>query len=333
MEIKEIIDRNIWENFLLKKEEKTFLQSWHWGEVQQKLGNKIWRLGVYEGELLVLAVLVAKIAAKRGEFLLVQHCLGMPEILFSKLREIAKDEDCSFIRVAPLLTRNDGNMKLFKDLGFRDSPMHASAYESTLKLDTQPSEEQILIGMRKTTRYLIKQAEKDNNMAVVKSDKIQDIELYSKLIQETAKHQQFVPFSHALLVNEFEVFLKEKQALLFFGKHKGETAATALVIFWSGIGFYHQAALLPKYRKIPIAYLLQWEAIKEAKLRGCKIYDFWGYVDPEKYPEHPWAGPTLFKMGFGGKVYEYMKTQDYPLSKKYWLTYIFEKLRKAKRGL
>ena len=53
------------------------------------------------------------------------------------------------------------------------------------------------------------------------------------------------------------------------------------------------------------------EAIKEAKKRGCKVYDFWGFTDPEKFPKHPWAGPTLFKMGFGGHKEEYVKTQDW----------------------
>ena len=48
---------------------------------------------------------------------------------------------------------------------------------------------------------------------------------------------------------------------------------------------------------------------------------------------HPWAGLTLFKMGFGGYKKEFVKTQDFPLSKLYWLTYIFEKIRKSKRGL
>jgi peptidoglycan pentaglycine glycine transferase (the first glycine) len=120
---------------------------------------------------------------------------------------------------------------------------------------------------------------------------------------------------------------------LFFGRYRGELAAGALVIFWSGIGFYHQAASVLKYAKLSLPYLLQWEAIKEAKRRGCALYDFWGYVDPQREPRHPWAGPTLFKMGFGGRVFEYIKTQDFPLSRKYWLTYLFEKLRKIKRRL
>ena len=63
------------------------------------------------------------------------------------------------------------------------------------------------------------------------------------------------------------------------------------------------------------------------------LYDFWGYVDPKKEPSHPWAGPTLFKMGFGGEAHEYVKTQDLPLSWKYLPTALFEKVRKIRRHL
>ncbi|GAI33015.1 unnamed protein product, partial [marine sediment metagenome] len=31
----------------------------------------------------------------------------------------------------------------------------------------------------------------------------------------------------------------------------------------------------------PASYLLQWEAIKEAKNRGCKLYNFWGIAEIE----------------------------------------------------
>jgi peptidoglycan pentaglycine glycine transferase (the first glycine) len=148
-----------------------------------------------------------------------------------------------------------------------------------------------------------------------------------------AKRHKFISFSFDFVKNEFKVFSREKKVVLFLGKYKGEVVAVSLVIFWSGVGFYHQAASDSKYAKFSIPYLLQWEAIREAKKRNCTIYDFWGYVDPKKEPKHPWAGPTLFKMGFGGKGYEYTKTQDYPLSKKYLLINIFENLRKIKRGL
>jgi lipid II:glycine glycyltransferase (peptidoglycan interpeptide bridge formation enzyme) len=330
----EIKNKEVWENFFSNVQEKTFLQSWNWGEFQKRMGNKIWRLGIYnENGGLTSVALVVKIVAKRGRFLLIQHSLGISETLLNKLKEIAKEENCSFVRIAPLLERNKENKKLFKDGGFREAPMHASAYEATLKLSLTPSEDELLMNMRKTTRYLIRQAQKNPDIEIIKSDRLDDVEICDKLNRKVSKHQQFVPFSSEFIKNEFDVFSKNNQALLFFGKYKGDIIASALIIFWSGIGFYHQAALSPKYHKLPIAYLLQWEAIREAKRRGCTLYDFWGFVDPKKEPHHPWAGPTLFKMGFGGKVYEYVKTQDLPLSKKYWLTYLFEKIRKAKRGL
>lgn len=333
MVISEIKDKNIWESFLLGCKEKTFLQSWNWGEFQKLMGNKIWRLGIYDDSDLKTVSLIVKIQAKRGNFLMIQHCLGMPETLLVKLKEIAKEENCSFIRVAPLLERNEENIKFFKNLGFHHSPMHVNAYEATWKLDISITEEELLMNMRKTTRYLIRQAMKNSELEVIKSNKLEDVKIFNELNQKIAKYQKFVPFSFDFIKNEFEVFSRDNQTLLFFGKYKGEIIAGALIIFWSEIGFYHQAVRDPKYDKIPAVYLIQWEAIKEAKNRGCKLYDFWGYIDPKENPGHPWAGPTLFKMGFGGYKKEYLKTQDLSLSKKYWLTYFFEKLRKIKRGL
>lgn len=333
MEIKEVLDKKVWEKFWQGYKEKTFLQSWNWGEFQEKMGNKIWRFGIYEGGGLSSAVLVVKVNAKRGTFLMLQHCFGLSEVLLKKLREVAQREKASFIRIVPLLERNKENKRLFQSLGFRQAPMHANAYESTWKLDIALSEENLLANMRKTTRYLIRQAEKNPEMEIIKSNKVEDVKFYQGLNEEIARYQKFTPFSFNFVKNEFEVFAQDNQALIFFGKYKEKIIFSALIIFWSEIAFYHQGALDPAYHKIPIAYLAQWEAIKEAKKRGCKLYDFWGYIDPKKEPKHPWAGPTLFKMGFGGQSYEYVKTQDLPLSWRYWLTYFFEKIRKIKRGL
>ena len=326
------------------------------------MGNKIWRLGIFDAvhslgvhklvhpEGVHSVALAVKVEAKRGIFLLIQHGpiiqnskFKNSEILLTKLQEIAKEEKCDFIRVATLLEMSEENKKMFKDFGFREAPMHASAYEATWKLDITASEDELLANMRKTTRYLIRQAQKNPDITIEKSPAFvplsgttagkDKIEIYQRLNREVAKKQNFTPFSDEYIKNEFEVFAGDGQALWLFGRYKGELAAGVLVIFWSGIGFYHQAASLAKYAKFSIPYLLQWEAIREAKNRGCRLYDFWGYVDPQEQPKHPWAGPTLFKMGFGGRAYEYIKTQDLPLSKKYWLTYIFEKLRKIRRGL
>ena len=340
MEIKEIKNKDIWDDFLKGEVEKTFLQSWNWGEFQERMGNKIWRLGVFENEKPVAITLVSKVSARRGKFLLIQHgptiknSKSQPlDLLLEELKKIARKEGASFIRMNPLWERNRENQDLLKRFGFRNAPMHANAYEATWKLDIAPGEEELLKRMRKTTRYLIRQTSKNQDITIEKSERLEDVEEYTNLNMEVARRQNFVPFSSGFIKNEFEVFLRDNEVLLFLGKYGGELAAAAIVVFWSGIGFYHQAASRSKYARFSVPYLLLWEAIKEAKKRGCLLFDFWGYVDPQKQKKHPWAGPTLFKMGFGGRVQEYVKTQDLPLSKTYWLTYIFEKLRKTKRGL
>jgi lipid II:glycine glycyltransferase (peptidoglycan interpeptide bridge formation enzyme) len=342
MEIREIEDRNIWDSFFKDQQEKTFLQSFDWGVFNSEMGNKIWRLGLYEKENLVAVILVSKIEAKRGTFLLSQHgptvspAFSKKEALECFLRElkiIGKKERADFIRINPLWERNQENGSIMKSLGFKKSPMHANAYESTWKLDIRGTEEEILAGMRKTTRYLIRQTAKNLDISIEKSDNIRDIDLYQELNKAVAKRRNFVSFPLEFVRNEFRVFSEKGNALLFFGKYKGNVAAASLVVFWSGNAFYHQAASDSEHSKLSIPYGLQWEAIREAKKRGCGIYDFWGYVDPQKEPKHPWAGPTLFKMGFGGRGHEYLKTYDYPLSRKYFLINVFENLRKIKRGL
>lgn len=360
MEVREITEKITWEDFLLGGEEsklfsfpfavarecedKTFLQSWNWGEFQIRMGNKIWRLGIFDGEKLIGTALISKIKARRGTFLLIQHGPVIKQqetsdkkqafnTLLEELKKIGEEEGAIFIRMNPLWQNNEENKRIFKELGFIDSPMHANAYEATWKLDITLPEEELFKNMRKTTRYLVRQALKNPDISIEESESLDDIKIYQKLNIEVAKRQRFVPFSFEYIKNEFEVFSRDKEILWFFGKYKGELVAAALVVFWSGIGFYHQAASSLKYPKFSIPYLLSWVAIREAKRKGCNLFDFWGYVNPEKNPRHPWAGPTLFKMGFGGKAFEYVRAQDLPLSKKYWLTYLFEKARKTKRGL
>lgn len=338
--IETINDKSIWENFIGQCAPRTFLQSWAWGEFQKKMGNKIWRLGIFNDNKLSGAALVSKIIAKRGTFLLIQHGPYLTDktqtkifsALLNELKKIGEEEKASFIRINPLWERDEKNKNFLKNFGFREAPMHANAYEATWKLDITPSEEELLAKMRKTTRYLIRQALKNQDITIEKIAETHNLEAYQKLNQTVAKKQSFTPFSREYIKNEFEIFSKENQVLCFLGKYKGEVVAAALIIFYSGTAYYHQAASGFKYAKLSLPYLIAWEAIKEAKKRGCLLYDFWGYTDPKKEPNHPWAGPTLFKMGFGGSAFEYMKTKDLPLAKKYWFNYLIEKTRKIKRG-
>ncbi|MDP4007045.1 MAG: peptidoglycan bridge formation glycyltransferase FemA/FemB family protein [bacterium] len=316
MEIKGITNKEEWEGFLAECEEKTFLHSWQWGEFQRLMREKVWRYGLYEGSDLRGVALIVKVAAKRGTFLLVPHgpVAKIPQkemigTLLLLLKNLAKEEGASFIRINPVWERTKENTAIFKNLGFKRAPaqMHP---EASWKLNLLIPEDQLFSAMRKTTRYLVRQAMKNPDIALEQSGSSGDVATFSAMHEQVSQRQAFTPFSREYLENEFAVFSKDNQVQLFFAKYKGEIAAASFVVFWSGIGFYHHAASLPQYAKYSIPYLLQWEAIREARKRGCRIYDFWGYVDPKTQPSHPWAGPTLFKQGFGGEAHLYVKTQD-----------------------
>ncbi|MBI4359201.1 MAG: peptidoglycan bridge formation glycyltransferase FemA/FemB family protein [Candidatus Nealsonbacteria bacterium] len=341
MEIREITDKNTWESFLAGVAEKTFLQSWNWGEFSREMGEKIWRLGIFDQNELAAVALTEKKTSKRGTFLLVPHgpitqsAAPKPKaeilnVLTERLKLLADAEKASFVRVNPIWERNPENNNLFKD--FRPAPLQMHP-ESSWKLDIRPNPEDLLSQMRKTTRYLIRQAQKNRDIRIDQSQNLADVEKFSRFHDQVSQRQRFIPFSLEYLQKEFRAFAPDDGVRLFFGYHDNEVAAGSFVVFWSGIGFYHHAISLTRYAKFSIPYLLQWEAIQEAKRRNCVLYDFWGFIDPQQYPRHPWAGPTLFKMGFGGRVFEYVRTRDLPLSKKYWLTYFFERLRKIKRRL
>ncbi|PIS38771.1 MAG: hypothetical protein COT34_01925 [Candidatus Nealsonbacteria bacterium CG08_land_8_20_14_0_20_43_11] len=341
-ETKEINDKNAWESFLEDTEEKTFLQSWNWGEFQKISGNKVWRLGIFSGEELAAVAFTVKITARRGTFLFVPHGpiinaklkaqnAKLLRTLLSSLKEIGKKERASFIRIAPIWANTEENSKLFKELGFRQAPIHLHP-ELSWVLDIRPDEETLFARMRKTSRYLIRQAQKNSEIEVIKSQKEEDLAFFYKIYQETVNRHHFVPFSRDYLKNELAAFGADNQAMVFLGKYQGEVVSAALIVFWSGIGFYHHGASASKYAKIPVSYLLQWEAIKEAKKRGSEFYNFWGISDINN-KRHPWFGLSQFKMGFGGEAKAYVKTQDFPLSKRYWLVYLFEILRKKKRHL
>jgi len=332
-EIKEIRNKEIWENFLEDCEEKTFLQSWNWGEFNKTMGNKIWRLGIFENSKLVNLILTIEIEAKRGTFLFIPHLVSGKylQVLVNHLKALSREEKADFIRISPVLERNEENIKIFKELGFRDAPIHMHP-EVTWELDIKKPEEELIAQMRKTTRYLIRQAQKNSDIRIEQSLELRDIEKFNQLYQETVDRHHFVPFSLEYLKNEFLAFLQNDQLSIFLGKYKNDLVSGGIFIFWQNIAFYHHGASSLRYPKIPVSYLLLWEAIREAKNRGCKKFNFWG-IAPENQRNHPWHGLTLFKMGFGGYKKEYVKTQDLQISKKYWLNFIIEKLRKTKRGL
>lgn len=334
--IEEISDKKIWEDFLSQHPEANFLQSWNWGEFHKALGHIIKRSGFFKENKLSGVMLSVVENAKRGKYLTVPggpvidwQDKNLVNLFTEEIKTIAKNNGCVFIRVRPQLTSDDFSKNLFQKLGFRNAPMHLHA-ELTSQLDITPSEDELLANMRKATRYEVRKAistrvkvETDSSEKTIK--KFYDLQL------DTAKRQKFVPFSFKFLSEQFKIFLQNNQAVLYTARFDSKLLAQAFIIFYGTEAAYHYGASTEDGRKYPGAYLIQWEAIKEAKKRGLKRYNFWG-VSPEGDKDHRFSGLSLFKRGFGGEDIEYLHAQDliinYP---RYLFNYLVEFLRKKIR--
>jgi len=332
MDIREITDYGFWQQFFYSSGSPSFLQSWEWGEVQEKLGNKILRLGIYNDKQLSGIALVIKIESKRGRFLFIPHGPIFKsensnlDGLVSYLIKIAKQENFSFIRTAPIVEDNPSNRKVFEDLSFKTAPIYMHA-ERTWILDLNITEQELLNGMRKTTRYLIKRSDRDGVVIEERTGE-KAFDDFWRIYKETANREKFIPYSLKYVKSEFEEFSKTNNALFLFGKVEGVYYASALILFTKSSGFYHQGASI--HTKFPVTYRLQWEAILRAKKRGCSLYNFWGIKQEGRTPRD-WDGLTLFKTGFGGRQIDYVPTQDLVISPKYYLTYLYEKYLAWKR--
>lgn len=330
---------NEWESFIARTRPHSFLQSWTWGQVHKDEGKVIFRIGAYRDDVLVGIALFIKHDARRGAFLLCPHGPlitsgedrnSVLKVLADEAARLAQREHCAFVRVCPLDLDTEDARRTYGSLGFRDAPIHMHP-ELAWMLDVTRSEDELMKDMRKTTRYLVRQMEK-KGVEISQSTNPADIDMFWQVYQSTVERQQFTPFSKAHLRNEFERFAKDGQAVFFFGRYEGQLIAAAIIIFYAGQAFYHHSGSIHQFRDVNASYLLQWRVIQEAKRRGCTHYNFWG-ISPENRPKHPWAGLSLFKKGFGGYAEAYVHAQDKPLTKKYWINWVVETVRRVKRGL
>jgi lipid II:glycine glycyltransferase (peptidoglycan interpeptide bridge formation enzyme) len=329
-------DKQQWESAVSQFTQANFLQSWQWGIFQESLGKKVIRLLVSDGENIGLAQMVIE-TAKRGTYAAVS---GGPLInwqdsefvkqFFTVLTDEAHKQNCVFIRFRSQALESEVSTQLLTNLQARLAPMHLTA-DLTLQLDLTHSDEELLNQMRKNTRYEVRKAEKLGITTRVTTD-VSEMEDFYKEQLAVAKRHNFVPFSYAFLKNQFAAFAMDDQVMLIHSFSGEQLLASAFVIFYNKEAVYHYGVSTEANAKLPGSYAVQWRAIQEAKNRGCSRYNFWG-IAPEGAKDHRFAGVSLFKRGFGGNEVAYLPAHDIVLSPFYWVTWVFEIVRKKLRRL
>jgi lipid II:glycine glycyltransferase (peptidoglycan interpeptide bridge formation enzyme) len=105
---------------------------------------------------------------------------------------------------------------------------------------------------------------------------------------------------------------------LLVAEYEGKPLAALFVARNGNRAYYLYGASTDTERNRMPTYLLQWEAMKWAKVRGCEEYDLWGVPDEDESTlethfetrhDGLW-GVYRFKRGFGGEVKRAVQAMD-----------------------
>lgn len=322
-----------WQEVIKKFPEANFLQSPAYDKMNELLGAKVIEED-FGGKGRALMIVRD---AKRGRYLeipcgplLDYKDKKTVKVVFEKIAEIAKKEKCVFVRVRPQLINTPENLQLLADLGLKKSPMHLAA-EHTVIIDLTKPEDELLANMRRQTRYEVRRAAKQG-ITVEKSQSEEIFKEFRKVQAETAKRQGFVPPNLRTLMAEREAF-GDNIAIYVAKTDEGKPIAYGMIIKDGKEGDYYEAASTELNRKMPGAYALLWQVMKDLKAEGYERFNLWG-IAPAGQPNHRYAGVTTFKTGFGGEVVEYVPAHDLVIAKmRYAADFAFETLRKKRRKL
>ena len=128
--------------------------------------------------------------------------------------------------------------------------------------------------------------------------------------KDTAKRQGIRRHSTRTIQALGKYIRRKGRGTLLFAEYEGIRLATSLMLqagHWATYKYGGQRGVL---REMMAPYLLHFEAMKLAKSRGFRWYDFYGISPPDK-PGDRMAGVTEFKRKFGGLELQFVPAMDF----------------------
>ncbi len=330
------LTRSEWGAFLSQHHEAHVLQSGEWGELKSAFGWQVVRVGAgRSGEDSI--VLGAQILFRRLPlgFSLAYIPKGpvgggtssdglSPEVgwdwerLWPEVDNICRRRRAVFLKVEPDLwepagvsydaervPHADSATPTVRPSGFRNSPQDIQPAR-TLLVDLTGEEDQVLARMKQKTRYNIRLAQKKGVVVFPSAD----VDTFHRLMVLTGRRDAFGVHSLAYYRRAYELFHPHGACELFLAAYQGEPLAGLMVFARGSRAWYFYGASADEQRERMPNYLLQWEAMRWARARGCTTYDLWGVPDVNeenleanftRYTGGLW-GVYRFKRGFGGHL-------------------------------
>jgi lipid II:glycine glycyltransferase (peptidoglycan interpeptide bridge formation enzyme) len=328
------ISEKDWNSFVATSSEGHILQSSQWGRLKERFGWQAARIAIEDrGQLLAGAQVLF-----RPLPLGLQTIAYVPkgpmtdwaneevtQALLETLHHLCRQRHAIFLKIEPDLAEDPIVAQKLTELGFRASPQTVQP-RCTILLDLTPDLEAILARMKSKTRYNIRLAARKGVM--VREGTSEDLPDFYRLMQITSERDRFGIHSESYYEVVYQLFAPRGLAKLFLATFEDKVLAGLMAFAFGQRAWYMYGASSNEHRNLMPNHLLQWEAIKWAKERGCLTYDMWGVPDEEeevlereflKRSGGLW-GVYRFKRGFGGQVVHYLGAYDYVYSPLlYWL--------------
>lgn len=296
------------------------LQSLRWGEFKERHGWSVERVSVRVGEARGFAQLLFK---RRGPLSLaylprgpVVSAAAGATALFA-----AVDELCRRSTALSLIVEPDRPLPLtgtFRDHGFVRGPAHIQP-SRTVKVPLLP-DDQMLDQMHQKTRYNVRLAKRRDVAVERVSPNRETMRTFYRLLQDTSERNAFGIHHYDYYFDFARIFGDD--AVLLFALIDGSPVAGLISARFGDEAVYMYGGSSTVNRAHGAAFLLQFEAMRWARDRGCRRYDLWGIpaVDPVSTADagervattrgDDWRGLFRFKTGFGGEIVSYPATLE-----------------------
>ena len=308
-----------WDAFVAAHPDGHLLQSWAWGELKGRFGWRPLRLAVSEGGRLVAT---AQVLLRRLPYRCLAYVPRGPvfdrgseevgRLLLQSLRRLARRSGAIALKVEPPWLDSPEAAAWWLRQGFRPSAQTVQP-RRTIVIDLGPEEEEILGQMKSKWRYNVRLAGRKG--VSVRQGTVEDLAAFYALMRETGERDGFAVHTPDYYRAALELFAEQGRAALFLAEHGGQVLAGLVAFAFGAQAIYMYGASGERERQRMPNHLLQWEAMRWARARGCQVYDLWGIpdVDPTS-PSAALAGVERFKAGFGGVARRYVGAFDYVYS-------------------
>ena len=302
-----------WNHFLSQHPNAHLLQTGEWGELKSAFGWEPVRVisGDVGAQILFRKLPLGFTVGYIPKAMNSDQLSVSSEQFWNEINSICKQHRAIFLKLEPDLW-NDQQLETW-NLKLETSP-HNIQPPRTIVIDIKGEDEQILAKMKQKTRYNIRLAEK-KGVTVRAWD---DIESFHRLMLVTGGRDGFRVHSLEYYKRAYELFHPKGMCEILVAEYEGKPLAALFVARNGNRAYYLYGASTDEERNRMPTYLLQWEAMKWAKARGCEEYDLWGVPDEdeatlesnfESRHDGLW-GVYRFKRGFGGEVKRAAQAMD-----------------------